>query len=232
MDMFVTQEEWGASAPRATQRIAGPVRGVTLHWEGPHMGTFPHSKCAFKVRVIERFHQINRGWADIAYNLVVCPHGVVFEGRGVGIRSAANGTSNIGGNDRWYAVCYLGGQGDPFTAEAKDGFVRAVQMLRKGGAGGAVNGHRDHHATECPGSTIYRWLHVADFGAPTPGEDDMPTPHELMQHQITSDENGGRTFVQALRAIFTVRQSQKAIRADLTRVEAKVDAILAALPKR
>jgi hypothetical protein len=165
---FVTRAEWGAQYAQGSSRIPGPVYGVTLHWEGPHMGTWPHADCAAKVRVIERFHAVTRGWAGIAYTLVVCPHGDVFEGRGVGIRSAANGESAIGGNDHWYAVCYLGGQGDGFTKAGRAGVVEAVRYLRKHGAGAKVNGHRDHHPTECPGDTIYRWLQAASFDAPEP----------------------------------------------------------------
>ncbi len=156
---FVSRREWGAAYAQGSGAIPGPVLGVTCHWEGPHMGAFPHSACATKVRVIERFHAVTRGWSGVAYNALVCPHGYVFEGRGAGVRSAANGTSSIGGNDQWYAVCYLGGQGDPFTADGRTGMADAIGWLRTAGnAGPRVNGHRDHHATECPGDVIYRWV--------------------------------------------------------------------------
>lgn len=163
---FVSRAEWGAKYEQGSGPIAGPVYGVTLHWEGPHMGTFSHSECAGKVRGIERFHKLTRGWAGIAYNLLVCPHGYVFEGRGAGVRSAANGTSGIGGNDHWYAVCYLSGEGDPLTDAGKAGLIDAVQHLRLAGAGEKVNGHRDHHPTQCPGDAIYSWLQTATFGKP------------------------------------------------------------------
>lgn len=183
---FVTRAEWGAQYAQGSSRIPGPVYGVTLHWEGPHMGTWPHADCAAKVRVIERYHAVSKGWAGIAYTLVVCPHGDVFEGRGVGIRSAANGTSNIGGNDQWYAVCYLGGQGDGFTDAGKQGMRDAVTYLRSKGAGNAVNGHRDHHATECPGQEIYDWLRATDFNTSTTTttqeDDDMNLDEPLNIH--------------------------------------------------
>lgn len=167
---FVTKEAWGSTLGRqATPRThpIGQTFGVTLHWEGPHMGSFPHSACDDKVRSIERFHEQTRGWADLAYNAVVCPHGYVFEGRGVNTQSAANGNSDD--NDDWYAVCYLGGERDPFTDAAKAAFIEAVQWLRSdGNAGSRVNGHRDHKSTECPGDVIYRWLKTADFNPPKP----------------------------------------------------------------
>lgn len=163
MDRFVSREHWGATPRGATVTThpIGGTEGVTLHWEGPHMGPFEHGLCAVKVRGIQRFHKEDRKWADIAYNLLVCPHGYVFEGRGVGVRSAANGSTQT--NDDWYAVCYLGGELDGFTENGKAGFTCAVQLLRRAGAGPKVNGHRDHKATSCPGPSIYAWLQTADF---------------------------------------------------------------------
>ena len=163
MDRFVSREHWGATPRGATVTThpIGGTEGVTLHWEGPHMGPFEHGLCAVKVRGIQRFHKEDRKWADIAYNLLVCPHGYVFEGRGVGVRSAANGSTQT--NDDWYAVCYLGGELDGFTENGKAGFTYAVQLLRRAGAGPKVNGHRDHKATSCPGPSIYAWLQTADF---------------------------------------------------------------------
>lgn len=171
---YVSRSDWGASARGATtsSHPIGSTLGVTLHWEGPHMGAFDHSRCAEKVRGIQRFHKDSRGWADIAYNFLVCPHGYVFEGRGVGVTSAANGDTQP--NDDWYAVCYLGGEGDGFTDDGKAGMVDAVRHLRKNGAGPRVNGHRDHKSTACPGDDIYRWLQTADFSeasAPTQSEE-------------------------------------------------------------
>ena len=163
---FISRASWGAKYAQGSGAIPGPVYGVTLHWEGPHMGTFGHKECAAKVQGIERFHAVTRQWSGIAYSLIVCPHGYVFEGRGAGVRSAANGTSSIGGNDHWYAVCYLSGQGDLLTDAGKAGLIDAVQYLRNAGAGEKVNGHRDHHPTECPGDAIYQWLKTAQFGAP------------------------------------------------------------------
>lgn len=155
---FVTRKQWGAGPRTATREThaIGLTKGITLHWEGPRMGWFAHTDCAAKVRGIQRFHKEARGWADIAYNAIVCPHGYVFVGRGAGIKSAANGNERT--NDDWYAVCYLGGDGDPLTYLGKVGLKRAVRWLRNAGAGAHVNGHRDHKSTACPGDDIYDWL--------------------------------------------------------------------------
>lgn len=230
---FVSRAEWGARYAKGSGPIAGPIRGVTLHWEGPKMGTWAHSECAGKVRVIERFHAVTRGWSGIAYSAVVCPHGYVFEGRGTHVRSAANGTSSIGGNDQWYAVCYLSGQGDPFTDEAKQGYIDAVQWLRaKGGAGNRVNGHRDHHSTECPGNVIYAWLKTANFDSKTPvtpPEDDMPTPAEVakavLKEPVTIREDGKDVEKSLEDAVRDLHNHIKAGNALLRKVDAKLDAL-------
>lgn len=179
---FVSRSAWGATARGATpaSHPIGSTLGITAHWEGPGMGGFPHRLCARKVQTIQRFHKYTRGWADIAYNAVVCPHGYVFEGRGPNVKSAANGWEQV--NDDWYAVCYLGGTGDPFTDAGRDGFRQAFEWLAtEGNAGPKRNGHRDHKATTCPGDAIYAWVHSPDVNATPNREDwfDMATEQEL-----------------------------------------------------
>lgn len=176
MSKIIRYSQWSLRHKGATPNShpMGGAHGVSLHWEGPGLGNFSHSECAGKVRGIQAYHRDQRGWADIAYSAVVCPHGYVFEGRGPGTAVAANGYASA--NYSWYAVCYLGGEGDDFTEGGKSGFIRAVQWLREAGpCGDRVNGHRDHKATQCPGWAIYRWLQEANFNTPPQKEDDdMP----------------------------------------------------------
>lgn len=181
---LITRMEWGARPRGATMEShpIGSTLGITAHWEGPRMGSFPHTECDNHVRTIEAFHRDVRGWSDIAYNALVCPHGYVFEGRGAGVRSAANGYTQV--NEDWYAVCYLGGVGDPFTDEAKQGFLDAFGWLeRAGNAGPRRNGHRDHKPTDCPGDVIYAWVHSLPNGAGSSDKDwfDMATKEELRE---------------------------------------------------
>ena len=155
----VTRDQWGATGPRPTASThpIGRTRGVTAHWLGPGLGGFDHASCARKLRALERLH-VSRGLAGIAYNAVVCPHGFVFEGRGPGVRPTANG--DVAANDDWYAVCYLGGAGDGFTEEGRQGFLAAFAWLTdQGNAGPERNGHRDLEPTSCPGEEVYAWIH-------------------------------------------------------------------------
>lgn len=170
---LVTKMQWGGKQATAETLFPGPFKGLSVHWEGPKMGSFSHDKCAGKVRGIQNFHMApkpkGRGWADIAYNWLVCPHGYVFIGRGPRNRSAANGTDS--GNDRWLAVCYLGGVGDPFTVEAQNAILELKQSIEAP----AMNCHSDHKPTECPGDTIRKWV-KSDPKLPSKPPPVKPTP--------------------------------------------------------
>lgn len=149
---LVQRSEWGARAPDYVTLFT-PSFGTTIHWEGPGMPDFTHGACASYVRGIQNYHMDAKGWSDIAYTAVVCPHGYVFEGRWIGKRTGANGT-NVG-NDTAYAVCYLGGVGDAFTKAADRAYHDTTTHLRlHGRAGRGVNCHRDWKNTACPGDVI------------------------------------------------------------------------------
>lgn len=121
------------------------------------MGRFPHDKCAAKVRGIQAFHMDRRRWDDIAYSFVVCPHGAIYEGRGWGVRTAANGTDF--GNDHYFAACYLGGEGDPFTEEAKQAYRFLEWAFRQRyGRDPEVRPHSSFKTTACPGPAIRTWI--------------------------------------------------------------------------
>jgi hypothetical protein len=115
-----------------------------------------HGNCARRVRGIQDFHMDSRGWNDIAYNFVVCKHGIIFEGRGWGVRSAAQGTNP--GNDGYHAVCFLGDDTagrDDVTNDGRNGLsatIRKSQQLYP--RGDAVHPHGWFHATECPGGDL------------------------------------------------------------------------------
>lgn len=184
---FVSRASWGARPPRHRTGLT-PSGGTTVHYEGPRMGTFPHESCASKVRAIQNFHMDERGWSDIAYTAVVCPHGWVFEGRWIGVRTGANGTHP--GNAAWYAVCALIGAGDAVTSEMRSAFVEVCDHLRQHGRAGAdVNGHRDHKPTACPGDLLYADVQAGTFErTPTTPPRPQPPDDEEAQLMAAKDE--------------------------------------------
>ena len=169
---FVSRADAGLRKPRSISRNISPSDGgVAFHYGGPASTAKEHADCVKQWRGWQAFHMDSRGWADIAYTMGVCQHGYAFAGRGAGVRTAANGTNF--GNENFYAVCWLGGEGQTPTQAAYDAFEWAVLNLRKTGAGRAVRPHQFFKGTACPGGHLVTHagrLHNTNIGstAPTP----------------------------------------------------------------
>jgi hypothetical protein len=169
---LVTRAAWGAKPSRYPLNYIAATKGVKIHYEGAPVPTSlaaDHGKCPGRVRQIQASHLANpkENYSDIAYNFAVCPHGYVFEGRGLHKKTGANGTGPL--NTQHYAVlALLGDEGLTQPTDAMlHGLRDAIEYLRaKGGAGKEIKGHRDGHATECPGGPLYTWVQK---GAPRPG---------------------------------------------------------------
>lgn len=107
-------------------------------------------------------------------SFVACPHGYVFEGRGWGVRTAAQGTTF--GNDHYHAACHLGGAGDPFGDPARHAFRDVFDEARhRYPRGTEIRPHSNFRATECPGDAIRAWVAA---GAPRPGVPPVTSPEE------------------------------------------------------
>jgi hypothetical protein len=157
--------------------LAGDQTG---HWNGPTVRvkgklTWDHDVCPSLIRGIQNFHMDVREWSDIAYNFVICPHGHIYEGRGLDVWNGANGTN--AGNRNNYAIMWLSGEGNPFTEGEKLGFKLCVRYISDNTLAPAkAIGHRDHKSTACPGDERYKWIHagmpVSDPIATTPPNED------------------------------------------------------------
>lgn len=98
---------------------------------------------------------------------VFCKHGYVFEGRGFGIRSAANGTTEA--NDHYFAACFLGDDTrgrDDVTHAGRRALVQLVLAYhRRYPRARAVVPHSAFVQTECPGDELRRLIATADWAA-------------------------------------------------------------------
>lgn len=178
---FITRAQmgWPASAAR-TQPF--PPRGVKVHYEGDWFAIPPHSKCVEHWTDIREMHLANKeeNYSDVAYNLAVCQHGYVLEGRGAGRQTGANGNQEL--NRNHYAIVVLIGGDTVPSPEAVGALKEAIQYLRDRGAGNEIKGHRDGFATSCPGAPLYN---LVKSGSLEPSEeDDMPTPEDLWSYKI------------------------------------------------
>lgn len=179
---IISRAEWGARSPSGGRNsINARPLGTAVHWNGPGCAASirTHDKCAGFVRGIQNFHMDVRGWSDIAYTDFACPHGYLFEGRGKGVGTAANGTTY--GNLNYYAVYVMWGKGDgPVPEVMLDTVAGAVALHRTWGAGDEVTKHRSLFGTECPGDELSALVDSGRFDkvtAPKPGgAQSMPRP--------------------------------------------------------
>ena len=176
---FVTRAEWAARTADVNDYPGGfGWRGVAMHYEGESSLAIDHSRCAARMRSVQNFHMDVRGWGDIAYNLAVCLHGYVFEGRGKDVRSASQGTTETN-HDYYGILCFLGAASwAPYayrpTADMVEGIKDAIAYLRRYGAGSEIIGHRDVRSTSCPGEPLYS---MVQDGSLDPGSSSGGTTH-------------------------------------------------------
>lgn len=147
---YITRSEWEARPPKSTRAISTP-KGIAVHYTADPSPVFHHS-CAHVVSAIQDYHMDIKGWVDIAYSWIVCPHGFIYEGRSWGIRTAAQGTTF--GNDYYHAVCWLGGPNDIPSGVALD----SISVVIREAPGTEVRPHSWFKITGCPGDFLRNWI--------------------------------------------------------------------------
>lgn len=228
---------WTSNQPTGRTRISATTRrGIRWHWSGNptnRTAASPHSSCLTLVAAWERFH-MSKGWNSIGYNLLVCPHARVIEGRGVDYRGAHSGSTED--NALTYGVQFMVGTGEVATSAMFDRATRLERELwEHSGRTLSSSGHRDapDASTECPGSQIYEWAHsphVITTPPDTEGDDDMPTAEEIaaaIMRYPTGLRYSDKTPVPYLGLIKTMNTRLGATQADLDEVQADVAEILA-----
>lgn len=166
-----TRAEWGAREPRpGGNEVTNGPEGVDLHYNGPAMGIKPSvpCTCAARVRAIQDDHMDLRGWKDIAYDVVACPHGNTFQGR-IGTINGTGANGSDEGNLGWMAVMALVGGTEPWGYNLKLAVLAGIALCREAGAGPKIGPHSQHEDTECPGIIGHAWI-AKGCPAPLPFE--------------------------------------------------------------
>lgn len=176
---------WGSSGAAN----AHPNRGLVIHYDGSDQGLAgkSHSACVAYWKNTRRFHTgPSRQWVDIGYSFGACPHGYVFEGRGLDRAQAAQPS----GNTTYYSCTLMSGPGEQPTPAQIDAVRELRAWLMSKGVGGLVKGHRDFFSTSCPGDHLYRMVRDGTFTRPASAaahieeDDDMATPKQIWNHEI------------------------------------------------
>ena len=189
---FVSRDDWGARAPEGSYNDISNPEGVKIHYLGETFSSIEHSGCDDFMRQTQDYQMDDspEGFMDFAYSLAVCQHGYVYDGRGAGHESGANGDEDL--NAAHYAVVgFVGSEG--VTEPSEDmilGFQDAIAYLRREGAGDDILGHRDGYSTLCPGEALYA---LTEDGSLDPGELTEATTHTVKSNEtlesISKDYN-------------------------------------------
>jgi hypothetical protein len=147
----IARDIWGAKPNKTKFSKLGEVKGLVVHWSAYPIAVGNQAEID-QVKKIQALHQNDRGWNDIAYNFLVGDTGQLYEGRGFGNRSAAQGGNSreeINYNNKHYvAVCWLGGSNPTDKPSAKA--VESVKWLYEQ-VGGELRPHSSFKQTDCPG---------------------------------------------------------------------------------
>lgn len=149
---FVTRDQWGAlPAESFTARNPADLEGVVVHWWGSPSAAPSHDRCDDYLRSVQRSHQAGE-FNDVAYGMLVCPHGTIYEGRGFFRLTGANGNGDV--NRRFGSVCAMMGTGNSLTPECVAGLRKVIGEFRRLGAGTTIRTHGSITGSTCPGPEL------------------------------------------------------------------------------
>lgn len=175
---YVDRQSWGA-LPNTANRTVTSVTHMIVHHSAANTTS---ADFAAVVRSYWTFHTSGNGWADIGYNWLVDPNGVIYQGRAFFQDFLGNINMNVvgahmgGGNSNTMGICIIGNYSfiDPSTIavdrlrtmlawKANEFNIDVLAVRGKLVSGNTIQmntiaGHRDGSATECPGFRVYRQL--------------------------------------------------------------------------
>jgi peptidoglycan hydrolase-like protein with peptidoglycan-binding domain len=113
MTQELPRSAWTTVGPRGrVALVPSRVKGYAVHWPGTTapIGDPGQGAIARRLDGYRRFHQQDRGWLDIAYQVAFDQAGRAWELRGITIESGANGNGTL--NKNYGAVLLLLGPGE------------------------------------------------------------------------------------------------------------------------
>ncbi|XP_010887614.1 N-acetylmuramoyl-L-alanine amidase [Esox lucius] len=165
----ISRCQWGASPKRGSPYpLALPLPFLYIHHTyEPNAPCRSYSQCSRDMRAMQRFHQEDRGWQDIAYSFVVGSDGYIYEGHGWHHR----GSHTRGQNSKGYGVAFIGNYSSSLPSRWDLELV-SQRLVKCGVDGGrlqanyTIHGHRQLVATTCPGDALFSeisgWEHFRE----------------------------------------------------------------------
>jgi len=178
---IISRDSWGAKPNKTKFSKLGEVKGLVIHWSAYPVAIGNQAEMD-QCKTIQRLHQVDRGWNDVAYNFLVGDTGQIYEGRGFGNRSAAQGGNSrqeINYNNKHYvAVCWLGGSKP--TDKPSDKAIKSIEWLYEQ-VGGELRPHSSFKQTSCPGDSWRQWIIEKNAG---PVKEEVSQPVDTIDSKL------------------------------------------------
>ncbi|KAM9780437.1 peptidoglycan recognition protein 6 [Neosynchiropus ocellatus] len=163
---MMTRCMWGARPYKGTPtNLTLPLPYLYIHHTfSPNKPCLSFKQCSADMRSIQRYHQDQRGWADIGYSFVAGSDGYIYEGRGWFWKGAHTRLHNSVG----YGVAFIGNYTDVLPTQNAMGLVRdklaaCATGSRRLAGNFTLQGHRQVVDTDCPGDALFNeikgWEH-------------------------------------------------------------------------
>ncbi len=156
------RDSWRAAEPQG-EFTSHEIERLTVHHTARLLPDNRNAPAA--VLDHQRFHQLDRGWPDIAYHFIVDLEGNVYECRPV---DAVGDTGTNYDPTGHFLVCCEGNFNDqelPAAQEAALVNVLAWASVEYGADSSTIRGHRDLAATSCPGDNLYPGIESGSLAA-------------------------------------------------------------------
>jgi N-acetylmuramoyl-L-alanine amidase len=154
--VLVPRRAWTSEPVKQNRNPMGTVTRITVHHTGEH-GNWADLPDIEIVQRIERYHRNEKEWAAIGYHFLVGKDGKVYEGRPAQFQGAHTSTQN----ENNLGISVIG----DFMRQPPSGrqlsALKAILDDKRAAYGVSRKrcyGHRDLHASQCPGDALHAWL--------------------------------------------------------------------------
>ena len=153
---IVKRSAWTDLPVKGNNNPMGTVTRITIHHTGEH-GNWADLPDTEIVQRIEKYHRNEKEWAAIGYHFLVGKDGRIYEGRPARYQGAHVSTQN----ENNLGISVIGDFTDRLPSDrqlsALTSFLNDQRRLYGVGKS-RVYGHRDLHASLCPGAILYAWV--------------------------------------------------------------------------
>ncbi len=153
---LVARNTWTNLPIKGNNNPMGTVTRITVHHTGEH-GHWADISDVEVVQRIERYHRTEKEWAAIGYHFLVGRDGRVYEGRPARYQGAHVSTQN----ENNLGISVIGDFMDHLPSQRQLVALTALLNDKRelyGVSRARTYGHRDLHASQCPGDALYAWV--------------------------------------------------------------------------